>query len=122
MSPRGRPDARPRARFQTEERLLRRPEFRRATAHGSRRTSAHFVVYLAPNNLGRPRLGITTSRKVGKAVVRNRVKRLVREYFRMSKHRLPPARDLLVIARKADAAMKLEEVMRELDRVIGVDR
>jgi ribonuclease P protein component len=122
VSPRGRSDARPRARFRKEERLLLRPEYRRATAHGNRRTSAHFVVYLASNNIGRPRLGITASRKVGKAVVRNRVKRLIREYFRVSKHCLPPSRDVVVIARKADAEMRLQEVMRELDRVIGVRR
>jgi ribonuclease P protein component len=78
------------------------------------------VIYLARNQFGRRRLGITVSRKVGDAVVRNRIKRLVREYFRVSKEHLPPSRDVLVIARKADPAMKLADLARELDRAIGV--
>lgn len=118
MPPQGRPAGS--HRFGKEDRLLLRPEFRRAAATGTRRVSEHFVVYLSRNKLGRPRLGITASRKVGGAVVRNRIKRLVREYFRGSQDRLPASRDVLVIARKADPAMKLADVTRELDRVIGV--
>jgi len=82
--------------------------------------SDHFIVYLSRNNLGRPRLGITASRRVGTAVVRNRIKRLVREYFRGSRDRLPPSDDVLVIARKADSRMKLTDLARELDRVMSV--
>jgi ribonuclease P protein component len=82
--------------------------------------SDHFIVYLSRNKLGRPRLGITASRKVGSAVVRNRIKRLVREYFRGSRDRLPPSGDVLVIARKADSRMKLADLARELDRAIGM--
>jgi ribonuclease P protein component len=102
-----------------DERLLRRGEYRRASARGARRISPHFIVYLAHNQLGRRRLGITASRKVGTAVVRNRIKRLIREYFRMSKDRLPPSRDYVIIAKRALGAMTLGQVSRELDRAIG---
>ncbi len=118
MTPQGRPAAGSQ-RFGKEDRLLLRPEFRRAAAVGSRRVSNHFIVYLSRNKLGRPRLGITASRKVGTAVVRNRIKRLVREYFRGSRDRLPPSDDVLVIARKADSQMKLADLARELDRVMS---
>jgi ribonuclease P protein component len=84
--------------------------------------SAHFIVYLSRNQVGRPRLGITASRKVGNAVVRNRIKRLVREYFRGSREYLNASRDYLVIARRADPGLKLADVARELDRAIGVER
>ena len=119
MPPQGRPAAGSQ-RFGKADRLLLRPEFRRAAAVGSRRASDHFIVYLSRNKLGRPRLGITASRKVGNAAVRNRIKRLVREYFRRSRDRMPGSRDILVIARRAGPEMKLADVTRELDRAIGV--
>ena len=84
--------------------------------------SAHFIVYLSRNHVGRPRLGITASRKVGNAVVRNRIKRLVREYFRACRDHLGASLDYLVIARRAEPGIKLADVARELDRAIGVER
>lgn len=105
-----------------DERLLLRGEFKRASAVGARLRSPHFIVYLANNQLGRRRLGITVSRKVGNAVVRNRVKRMVREYFREARERLPDSRDYVVIARKGAGPMSLGEIRQELDRAIIAGR
>lgn len=63
---------------------------------------------------GISRIGITTSRKVGGAVVRNRVRRLVREFFRHHKHLIQPAQDVLVIARNQAATASLADVTHEL--------
>lgn len=62
------------------------------------------------------RLGITASRRVGSAVVRNRVKRQVREWFRVARSEIGPA-DIVVIARAAGARLESEEVRRELSRL-----
>ena len=105
-----------------DERLLLRGEFKRASAVGARRRSPHFIVYLANNQIGRRRLGITVSRKVGNAVVRNRVKRVVREYFREARERLPDSKDYVVIARRGAGLMSLAEIGRELDRAIIAGR
>ncbi|MEZ6111253.1 MAG: ribonuclease P protein component [Pirellulaceae bacterium] len=58
------------------------------------------VVNAAANTFGRPRLGLSMSRKVGNAVVRNRWKRLIRESFRRAKHELPQHLDLIVRPRR----------------------
>jgi ribonuclease P protein component len=60
------------------------------------------LVYGRPNDAGHARLGLSVSRKVGKAVVRNRWKRLIREAFRTSPAQVPAGLDLVVIPRAAE--------------------
>jgi ribonuclease P protein component len=57
------------------------------------------LVYALPNELGFPRLGLSTSRKVGTAVRRNRIRRLLREAFRHMQHDFPRGYDLVVVVR-----------------------
>lgn len=85
-------------RLRKEERLLRRFEFKR-TQRGRRAKSRCFVVYGQPNGLSWSRLGCTVSRKVGKAVHRNRWKRRLREIFRRNKPQIPSGYDFVVIVK-----------------------
>jgi ribonuclease P protein component len=66
-----------------------------------------------------PRLGLAVTRRLGKAVKRNRVKRLLREFFRRHKSKLPP-RDLVIMAKPGANALSYQQVTMELGRLLGL--
>ena len=88
-----------RQRFGPKYRVRRAADFRRAYQLRCRASDPYLVVFVHGNGLEHARLGLSVSRKVGAAVVRNRWKRLLREAFRLSCHRLPEGVDLVVIPR-----------------------
>lgn len=90
-------------RFYNHERLHKRREFLGIYERGDQVHAPHFVLYISKNNLAHHRLGITVSRKVGQPVVRNRVKRRVREIFRKNKDVVLPPCDLVVNAKRSAA-------------------
>jgi ribonuclease P protein component len=107
------------ARFFRADRLLKHSEFQRVKLSGKNRHTAHFIVSMAENNLERPRLGVITTKRLGKAVRRNRVKRLLREFFRRHKGVLPP-QDIVIIAKKGAVSLNYAEVAVELGRVFSL--
>ena len=74
-------------------------EFRRIYAKGRSGVSPYLVVYVRPNRRGRNRLGVTVSTKLGHAVVRNRVRRRLREIFRLNQSGLAQGYDMILVAR-----------------------
>jgi ribonuclease P protein component len=87
--------------FTKADRIRTSGEYRRLSKGGKRWHSRYFVIVFKKNRTARSRLGITVSKKVGKAVTRNRIKRIVREYFRLNRCHLPVKLDINVIARHA---------------------
>ncbi len=89
-------------------------------ARGVRVHSAHFVVYvMRAGDAGRIRLGITVSSRIGNAVVRNRIKRQVRECFRRRLRALMPAESaMIVIAKRGAEAIDSSTLADELTSAI----
>ena len=74
-------------------------EFRRIYRKGKSVVAPAMVLYCQKNRQGRTRLGITVSTKLGKAVVRNRVRRRLREIWRLNKKNMKPGWDIILVAR-----------------------
>ena len=100
--------------FRKEERIRRRADFQRISRTGAKFQTSHFRVSLSPNGRPYSRLGITVGRKIGGAVQRNRLKRRVREFFRLNKDFLPGSSDLMVTARQGAAGLDFAQVTEEL--------
>jgi ribonuclease P protein component len=97
--------------------LLRRSEFRRVYDTGQRRSASLATVFVLPNALPHSRLGITTPTRLGNAVVRNRLKRRLREIFRLNREKLPGGWDILVNPREAVWKIPFKTLERELVRL-----
>lgn len=104
-------------RLLDSDKLKKGWEFDRVYQKGQKFVNKYFVVYVLKTDRQRSRLGVTVSKKVGNSVKRNRVKRLIREVFRLSKKHLAPGNDIVVIARKAAyglSFMQAKESLMEL--------
>jgi ribonuclease P protein component len=87
-------------RLGKEHRLRRKGEFAKTSTLGKKCKGPHLIFLIRENGSGHSRIGLTVSRRVGGSVQRNRIKRLLRESFRRTRHQINPAIDLVVIARK----------------------
>jgi ribonuclease P protein component len=85
--------------FPHRVRIVRSTDYRILYREGRKIQSGRFVLFVRENGIGYHRLGLTVSRKVGGAVVRNRIKRLFREIFRRSSVEIPGQYDIVVNAK-----------------------
>ncbi|MGA2071937.1 MAG: ribonuclease P protein component [Terriglobia bacterium] len=103
--------------FPKSSRLLRRGEFRRVYDEGRRRSASLCTVFVRPNGLPQSRLGVTTPARLGKAVLRNRLRRRLREVFRRHRAQLPGGWDILVNPREPVATVPFRSLEGELLRL-----
>lgn len=89
----------PRLRLPRSSRLRLKRDFRRAFGGGIRHGLGPLTIVAVPNDVDENRLALAVPRRVGGAVTRNRVKRLLREAFRLRQHELPGFYDLVVVVR-----------------------
>ncbi len=83
-------------------RLKKNVEFQRIYRKGSYIATKTLVAYIKPNNLKETRIGVTVSKKYGKSVKRNRIRRLITESYRLLRDKVKPGYDIVFVARKPD--------------------
>jgi len=99
--------------FDKSWRLRKRIEFSSVAARGRKFHLPDFIIIKASSDLSIPRIGITVSRKVGNSVHRNRIKRLIREFFRNNRELFLSA-DYNIIARSGAVNLGFNDVCQEL--------
>ncbi len=104
-------------RFRPAQRLRHAADFRRVYDRRCSASDAALIVYGLENGLPHTRLGLSVGRKHGGAVTRNRLKRLMREAFRLSQRELPAGIDLILIPRDA-VAISLERLLNSLPTLV----
>ncbi|ADU63573.1 MAG: ribonuclease P protein component [Pseudodesulfovibrio sp.] len=92
-----------------ERRLLGSPQFTACYEHGRKRFTKRFILFVLRRDDGPSglRLGLTVSRKMGNAVARNRIKRVVREYFRLHQYDFELPLDIVVVPKRNLEASQL---------------
>jgi ribonuclease P protein component len=100
-------------------RISRRSDFVSLRRTGKKVPGAGLLLVIGPGDKGRPKLGIVVPKRVGSAVERNRLKRRIREIFRLNLTRFPASRNVLVVCREGAAAMPYGDLEAEIFRLLG---
>jgi ribonuclease P protein component len=107
-----------RATFQKTVRVRSQKDFERARKTGRTVTDQVLRVTFAANGLGFARLGLAVPKR-GSAIERNRIKRVIREVFRLRKDRLPPGFDIVVSPKDYERAQDFDAVGRSFDALLA---
>lgn len=100
------------------ESICRNNDFRRIYSRGKHFVSPLIVVYVLKNRTGNVRLGITTSKKIGNAVLRNRSRRIIREACRDWIPKVKPGYDLVFVARGKTPFVKSTDISRSMYKLL----
>lgn len=102
-------------KFPPKLRLKNTKEFLSVQVKASKLNSKHFLILISPSQKANNRLGITVTKKIDKrAVVRNKIKRRVRDIFRRNQHLFRENFDIIIIARKNAGELEFKDTEREI--------
>jgi len=113
-------DKRESFKFTKRERLTHPQEFRNVMKFGKKVPSKNLIFFLKENKSQAHRLGLVVSREVGSAAYRNRIKRFVREFFRLHKNRIRGTLDVVILVRKNCTLQSYQQTKEELGRLLGI--
>ena len=92
------------------ESLKKNSDFKNVYSHGKSYANKYLVMYVLENDLGKNRIGISVSKKVGNSVVRHRVTRLIRESYRLHENIFNSSLDIVVVARNSTSSVGYFEI------------
>ena len=105
--------------FPKKVRLLKRGQFLKLSKQGKSVYTDCFIAIVLKGTAQNNRIGITISKKVGNAVERNRIKRVIREYFRHNKEKISEPIDINIIARKGLTTLSNKGILVKLDKLFS---
>ena len=98
--------------------LKKNKEFKKVYSTGESRATANLVLYTKPNNLEDNRYGFSISKKIGKAVIRNKLRRRLKEILRLNDAKIKKGYDLIFIARKAVVELDYKKLERNVYKLL----
>jgi ribonuclease P protein component len=101
-------------RFTKKERITQPQDFRRVMKCGRRQTSRNFMLFIQKKENTFHRLGIVVKKEIGPATYRNRMKRYLREFFRLHKHQIKGSYDIILMIKKGCSLNRYQEAEEEL--------
>jgi len=105
--------------FKKKDKILKRREFLQLKRCGKRIQDSNFIIIYSDGKYEKNRIGITVSKKLGNAVKRNKIKRLIRENFRMNRDKIAEFMDINVIAKKKAGEISADMVFKSLDGIFN---
>ena len=105
--------------MQRKLRLRKREDFSRIYRYGKSFANSQFVVYWSRQAKADPfRLGVSASKKIGNAVIRNRMRRLVKEIVRLHAERIASQHDFIIIVRKPAVEMEMRQLEKSMLHIL----
>lgn len=102
------------------ESLRKNRQFQEVYQNGRSRANKYLVMYVSENDQGKNFLGISVSRRVGNSVIRHRVKRLVKESYRLQEHLFKSGLNIVIVGRAAAASVSYQKMESALMNLAGL--
>ena len=102
-------------RFRKSERLRKRHEFTHLTRSGYQCQDRNFIIRYGVNDYDRARLGVTATKRIGGGVTRNRLKRVLREFFRTHRFRVAIGVDYNIIVKRGAVTLTTDQIFKALE-------
>ena len=107
----------PKLTFTKADRILKRYDFKALSQEGKKIRNKYFIVLYSTNRFKSSRIGVTVTKKVGNAPVRNRIKRLIREYFRLNRHRIKGFCDINIIPKREAVKLSSNQFFSSMQNI-----